>query len=64
MVAGQSFKVTNSAGNDGFTIDNSGLSPKFPFASFSVGKAMCWKTGGGLGYCSTTPDAGGACTCN
>jgi hypothetical protein len=29
----------------------------------STGKAVCWKTGGILGYCSDTP-TNGACTCN
>lgn len=30
----------------------------------TAGKATCWKTTGTLGYCSTQPDATGACTCN
>ncbi len=30
----------------------------------AAGHATCWKAAGVLGYCSTQPDAGGACTCN
>jgi hypothetical protein len=30
----------------------------------TVNRAVCWKTGGILGYCSSAPDANGACTCN
>lgn len=30
----------------------------------SDNKAVCWKSGGVLGYCSTQPDSGGSCTCN
>lgn len=30
----------------------------------TAGKATCWKTTGTIGYCSTQPDATGACTCN
>jgi hypothetical protein len=30
----------------------------------TIGKATCWKTATAIGYCSTQPDATGACTCN
>lgn len=30
----------------------------------STNKAVCWKSGGVLGYCSSVVDAAGGCTCN
>ena len=30
----------------------------------SANKVVCWKSDNTLGYCSTAPDATGACTCN
>jgi len=30
----------------------------------AAGHATCWKSSGTIGYCSTQPDAKGACTCN
>lgn len=36
-----------------------------PYAGYgSAGKAICWKTAGTLGYCSTVVAADGSCTCN
>ena len=35
-----------------------------PTTAGSTGKAVCWKANNVPGYCSTQPEANGACTCN
>jgi hypothetical protein len=45
-------------GGAGFSIPNTAVT------STAVNHATCWKTTTQIGYCSTQPDATGACTCN
>jgi hypothetical protein len=65
----QTTSCTNTVGTDWlplYTLTDPTVVP-LKSGSPSVGHATCWKTTGTtptLGYCSTAPDATGACTCN
>jgi hypothetical protein len=56
--AGQVVQYVDTAGSQHMT------SAPTISATPTVGRATCWKTATQIGYCSTQPDATGACTCN